>query len=166
MSLSQSYDEEEFIQEVQTAHKKYRDYYKHEVNKRNEQMAWNEAQANESMAATIEQDKKYVARPYRAQERSLKNSVENIRGDVMRARSARQKDMDDTIQACIYNIKRRNLDNKIKNGLDDGLPVIKTINKESGHKQSVNQQFWHSIKSLVFVISCAAIAVYTLIHFA
>ena len=122
---------------------------------------WSEHQASLS----LEQDKKYVARPYRAQERSLNNSVENIRGGVMRARSARQQDMDDTIQACIYNIKRRNLDNKIKDGLDDGLHVIKTINKGSGHKQSVNQQFWHSIKSVVFVIACAAIVIYTLIHF-
>ena len=33
-------------------------------------------------------------------------------------------------------------------------------------KRDINAQFWHSIKSVVFVISCAAIAVYTLIHFA
>ena len=152
--------------EINHAQMMWRLAYKHEVERRHAKMKFNEAMANESMAATIEQDKKYVARPYRAQERSLKNSVENIRGDVMRARSARQKDMDDTIQACIYNIKRRNLDNKIKNGLDDGLPVIKTINKESGHKQSVNQQFWHSIKSVVLVITLAAIAIRVLIHFA
>ncbi|WP_296244782.1 MULTISPECIES: hypothetical protein [unclassified Psychrobacter] len=43
---------------------------------------------------------------------------------------------------------------------------MKTIKKENDRKQSVNQQFWHSIKSVVFVITCAAIAVYTLIHFA
>lgn len=42
----------------------------------------------------------------------------------------------------------------------------KTIDDEAKRKQSVNQQFWHSIKSVVFVIACAAIAVYTLIHFA
>ena len=41
-----------------------------------------------------------------------------------------------------------------------------TIDDEAKRKQSVNQQFWHSIKSVVFVITCAAIAVYTLIHFA
>ena len=40
------------------------------------------------------------------------------------------------------------------------------IDDEAKRKQSVNQQFWHSIKSVVFVITCAAIAVYTLIHFA
>tara|TARA_R110002020_G_scaffold330623_1_gene546221 strand:+ start:527 stop:853 length:327 start_codon:yes stop_codon:yes gene_type:complete len=108
MSLSQSYDEEEFIQEVQAAHKKYRDHYKHEVNKRNEQMAWNEAQANQAMAATIEQD--------RLAERQLAAKEAN--------EAARQR------------------------------------------KRDINAQFWHSIKSVVFIISCAAIAVYTLIHFA
>ena len=103
-----------------------------------------------------------LARPYKAQERSLNNSVENIRGDVMRARSARQQDMDDTIQACIYNIKRRNLDNKIKNGLDDGLHVIKTINKESGHKQSVNQQFWKAV--YIFIHVAAILVVVTTLY--
>ena len=43
---------------------------------------------------------------------------------------------------------------------------MKTIKEENDRKQSVNAQFWHSIKSVVFVISCAAIAIYTLIHFA
>ena len=43
---------------------------------------------------------------------------------------------------------------------------MKTIEEEKQRKQSVNQQFWHSIKSVVFVITCAAIAIYTLIHFA
>ena len=43
---------------------------------------------------------------------------------------------------------------------------METIKEESDRKQSVNMQFWHSIKSVVFVIACAAIAVYTLIHFA
>ena len=43
---------------------------------------------------------------------------------------------------------------------------MKTIKEENDRKQSVNQQFWHSIKSVVFVITCAAIAIYTLIHFA
>ena len=43
---------------------------------------------------------------------------------------------------------------------------MKTIKEENDRKQSVNMQFWHSIKSLVFVISCAAVAIYTLIHFA
>ena len=43
---------------------------------------------------------------------------------------------------------------------------MKTIEEEKQRKRDVNAQFWHSIKSLVFVISCAAIAIYTLIHFA
>lgn len=38
--------------------------------------------------------------------------------------------------------------------------------KEADRKQSVNQQFWHSMKEIIFIIVCAAIAVYTLIHFA
>ena len=33
-------------------------------------------------------------------------------------------------------------------------------------KRDINAQFWHSIKSVVFVISCAALVIYTLIHFA
>ena len=40
------------------------------------------------------------------------------------------------------------------------------IEKEKQRKRDINAQFWHSIKSVVFVIACAAIAVYTLIHFA
>ena len=42
----------------------------------------------------------------------------------------------------------------------------KTIDDEDDRKQSVNMQFWHSIKQVVFVIACAAIVIYTLIHFA
>lgn len=42
----------------------------------------------------------------------------------------------------------------------------KTIDDEANRKQSVNQQFWHSMKEIIFVIVCAAVAVYTLIHFA
>ena len=38
--------------------------------------------------------------------------------------------------------------------------------KEADRKQSVNMQFWHSMKEIIFMIVCAAIAVYTLIHFA
>ncbi len=38
--------------------------------------------------------------------------------------------------------------------------------KEEDRKQSVNMKFWHSIKQVVFVITCAAIVIYTLIHFA
>lgn len=41
-----------------------------------------------------------------------------------------------------------------------------TIDDEAKRKQSVNQQFWHSMKEIIFVIVCAAIAIYTLIHFA
>lgn len=33
-------------------------------------------------------------------------------------------------------------------------------------KRDINAQFWHNIKSVVLVITLAAIAVYTLIHFA
>ena len=43
---------------------------------------------------------------------------------------------------------------------------MKTIKEESDRKQSVNMQFWHSMKETIFMIACAAIAVYTLIHFA
>ena len=43
---------------------------------------------------------------------------------------------------------------------------METIKEENDRKQSVNMQFWHSIKSVVFVIACAAIVIYTLIHFA
>ena len=43
---------------------------------------------------------------------------------------------------------------------------METIEKEKQRKRDINAQFWHSIKSVVFVIACAAIAVYTLIHFA
>ena len=49
-----------------------------------------------------------------------------------------------------------------------GLKAVndKTIDGEDDRKQSVNVQFWHSIKQVVFVIACAAIIIYTLIHFA
>ena len=43
---------------------------------------------------------------------------------------------------------------------------MKTIEEEKQRKRDINAQFWHSIKSVVFVITCAAIAIYTLIHFA
>ena len=43
---------------------------------------------------------------------------------------------------------------------------METDRKEAARKQSVNEQFWHSIKQVVFVIACAAFAIYTLIHFA
>ena len=41
-----------------------------------------------------------------------------------------------------------------------------TIEKEKQRKRDINAQFWHSMKEVIFVIACAAIAVYTLIHFA
>ena len=49
-----------------------------------------------------------------------------------------------------------------------GLKAVnhQTIGDEDNRKQSVNMQFWHSIKQVVFVIACAAIIIYTLIHFA
>ena len=49
-----------------------------------------------------------------------------------------------------------------------GLKAVnhQTIDDEDDRKQSVNMQFWHSIKQVVFVIACAAIIIYTLIHFA
>lgn len=43
---------------------------------------------------------------------------------------------------------------------------METIEAEKQRKRDINAQFWHSIKSVVFVITCAAIVVYTLIHFA
>ena len=36
---------------------------------------------------------------------------------------------------------------------------MKTIKDESQRKKDINMQFWHSIKQVVFVIACAAIAV-------
>ena len=43
---------------------------------------------------------------------------------------------------------------------------METIEKEKQRKRDINAQFWHSMKEIIFVIACAAIAVYTLIHFA
>ena len=43
---------------------------------------------------------------------------------------------------------------------------VESAKKEADRKQSVNMQFWHSMKEVIFMIVCAAIAVYTLIHFA
>lgn len=50
----------------------------------------------------------------------------------------------------------------------EGLKAVnhQTIGDEDNRKQSVNMQFWHSIKQVVFVIACAAIIIYTLMHFA
>jgi len=56
----------------------------------------------------------------------------------------------------------------IEQNKQDDLKAMnkKTIDDEAKRKQSVNQQFWHSMKEIIFVITCAAIIVYTLIHFA
>ena len=43
---------------------------------------------------------------------------------------------------------------------------METIKEENQRKRDNNMRFWKSIRSLVFVISCAALAIYTLIHFA
>ena len=43
---------------------------------------------------------------------------------------------------------------------------METIKEEKQRKHDNNMRFWHSIKQVVFAIVCAAIAVYTLIHFA
>ena len=56
----------------------------------------------------------------------------------------------------------------IEQNKQDDLRVMnhKTIDEENNRKQSVNMQFWHSMKEIIFMITCAAIAIYTLIHFA
>lgn len=56
----------------------------------------------------------------------------------------------------------------IKQNKQDDLRAVnhQTIKKEAKRKQSVNRQFWHSMKEIIFMIVCAAIAIYTLIHFA
>ena len=104
----QEQDIQAWEREINHAQMMWRLSYKHEVNKRNEQMAWNEAQANQAMAATIEQD--------RLAERQLAAKEAN--------EAARQR------------------------------------------KRDINAQFWHSIKSVVLVITLAAIAIRVLIHFA
>ena len=60
------------------------------------------------------------------------------------------------------------MQNTIEQNKQDDLRAMnkKTIDDEAKRKQSVNQQFWHSMKEIIFIIACAAIAVYTLIHFA
>ena len=60
------------------------------------------------------------------------------------------------------------MQNTIEQNKQDDLRAMnkKTIDDEADRKQSVNQQFWHSMKEIIFIIVCAAIAVYTLIHFA
>ena len=60
------------------------------------------------------------------------------------------------------------MQNTIEQNKQDDLRAMnkKTIDDEADRKQSVNQQFWHSMKEIIFIIVCAAITVYTLIHFA
>ena len=60
------------------------------------------------------------------------------------------------------------MQNTIEQNKQDDIRVInmESAKKEADRKQSVNEQFWHSMKEIIFVIACAAIAVYTLIHFA
>lgn len=60
------------------------------------------------------------------------------------------------------------MQNTIEQNKQDDLRAVnkKTIDDETNRKQSVNQKFWHSMKEIIFVIACAAIAVYTLINFA
>lgn len=50
----------------------------------------------------------------------------------------------------------------------DNLRVqnMETIKEEKQRKHDNNMRFWHSIKQVVFAIVCAAIVIYTLIHFA
>ena len=56
----------------------------------------------------------------------------------------------------------------VEQNKQDELRAInhQTIKEENDHKKSVNQQFWYSMKEIIFMIACAAIAIYTLIHFA
>lgn len=60
------------------------------------------------------------------------------------------------------------MQNTIEQNKQDDLRAMnkKTIDDETNRKESVNMQFWHSMKEIIFIIVCAAIAVYTLIHFA
>ena len=60
------------------------------------------------------------------------------------------------------------MQNTIEQNKQDDLRAMnkKTIDDEAKRKQSVNMQFWHSMKEIIFMIACAAIAIYTLIHFA
>ncbi|MBP3945144.1 hypothetical protein [Psychrobacter sp. K31L] len=41
-----------------------------------------------------------------------------------------------------------------------------TIEKEKQRKRDINAQFWQIIKHVVLLIACAALVIYTLIHFA
>ena len=56
----------------------------------------------------------------------------------------------------------------VEQNKQDDLRAInmESAKKEADRKRSVNMQFWHSMKEVVFMIVCAAIAIYTLIHFA
>jgi len=104
--MSNTFDEEAFVREITHAQMMHRDHYKQECARRHVDMEWNEAQANEALAAGIKQDR-----------------------------------------------------------IDEQRYQVKLAN-EAGRqrKADVNAQFWQSIKTVVLVITLAAIAVYLLIH--
>lgn len=104
--MSNTFDEEAFVREITHAQMMHRDHYKQECARRHADMEWNEAQANEALAAGIKQDR---------------------------------------IDEQRYQAKLAN-------------------DAERQRKADVNTQFWHSIKTVVLVITFAAIAVYLLIH--
>lgn len=54
--MSNTFDEDAFVREVSHAQIMWRQAYKQECARRHTDMEWNEAQANEAMAATAEQN--------------------------------------------------------------------------------------------------------------
>lgn len=106
MNNTQLSDDQDFDHAVAHAQMMWRQAYKQECARRHVDMEWNEAQANEALAAGIEQDR-----------------------------------------------------------IDEHRYQVKLVN-EAGRqrKADVNAQFWQSIKTVVLVITLAAIAVYLLIH--
>lgn len=55
--MSNTFDEEAFVREITHAQMMHRDHYKQECARRHADMEWNEAQANEALAAGIKQDR-------------------------------------------------------------------------------------------------------------
>lgn len=55
--MSNTFDEEAFVREITHAQMMHRDHYKQECARRHADMKWNEAQANEALAAGIKQDR-------------------------------------------------------------------------------------------------------------
>lgn len=106
MDNTQLSDDQDFEHAVNHAQMMWRQAYKQECARRHVDMEWNEAQANEALAAGIKQDR---------------------------------------IDEQRYQAKLAN-------------------DAERQRKADVNTQFWHSIKTVVLVITLAAIAVYLLIH--